>query len=203
LHLVGHSFGGWASHAMAVIFEARGREVASLTLIDSEAPGGDALCGQPYTSTAVLERLIEALQLSSGKSFDLEPQAFAEADHVSQLHLLQAAMVRVGLLPPRLAPQALQGIVRTFGSALRTPYRPGPGYTGPASLVRVADPSLDGVANQREHAAMAAGWQQLLPQMALWDGPGNHFSILKAPDVYSLAAWWYDGQEVGAAQTLS
>ncbi|NWB45063.1 non-ribosomal peptide synthetase, partial [Pseudomonas gingeri] len=203
LHLVGHSFGGWAAHAMAVIFEARGREVASLTLIDSEAPGGDALCGQPYTSTAVLERLIEALQLSSGKSFDLEPQAFAESDHASQLHLLQAAMVRVGLLPPRLAPQALQGIVRTFGSALRTPYRPGPGYTGPASLVRVADPSLDGVANQREHAAMAAGWQQLLPQMVLWDGPGNHFSILKAPDVYSLAAWWYDGQEVGLARTLS
>jgi len=203
LHLVGHSFGGWAAHAMAVIFEARGREVASLTLIDSEAPGGDALCGQPYTSTAVLERLIEALQLSSGKSFDLEPQAFAESDHASQLHLLQAAMVRVGLLPPRLAPQALQGIVRTFGSALRTPYRPGPGYTGPASLVRVADPSLDGVANQREHAAMAAGWQQLLPQLVLWDGPGNHFSILKAPDVYSLAAWWYDGQEVGLARTLS
>nr|WP_256261391.1 non-ribosomal peptide synthetase [Pseudomonas gingeri] len=203
LHLVGHSFGGWVAHAMAVMFEARGREVVSVTLIDSEAPGDEALCGKPYTNTEVLERLIEALQLSSGKSLDLEPQAFAEADHDRQLHVLQAAMVRVGLLPPRLAPQALQGIVHTFGSALRTRYRPVPAYTGRVGLVRVADPSLDVAANQREHAAMAVGWQRLLPQLALWDGPGNHFSILKTPDVYSLAAWWYDGQEVGTEQTLS
>ncbi|CZT29110.1 amino acid adenylation [Pseudomonas cerasi] len=202
LHLVGHSFGGWAAHAMAVKLQAQGREVVSLTLIDSEAPGGEGLSSKPYTATAVLERLIEALQLSSGRSLELDPMAFADSDTVAQMHLLQQAMVRVGLLPPRLAAQALQGIVRTFASALRTVYRPEPGgYSGRASLVLVNDPHLDALDNQLEHAACASQWQHLLPQLSLWEGPGNHFSVLKAPDVYSLAAWWYDGLTVGVGET--
>ncbi|OUM08507.1 non-ribosomal peptide synthetase [Pseudomonas syringae] len=202
LHLVGHSFGGWAAHAMAVKLQARGREVASLTLIDSEAPGGDGLASKPYTATAALERLIEALQLSSGKRLELDPLSFADCDGSTQLHLLQEAMVRAGLLPPRMAPQALQGIVRTFASALRTVYRPHPGgYSGRASLVLVDDPHLDALDNQLEQASSAAAWQHLLPQLAVWEGPGNHFSVLKAPDVYSLAAWWYDGLAMGVGET--
>ncbi|MBX8474317.1 amino acid adenylation domain-containing protein, partial [Pseudomonas cichorii] len=203
LHLVGHSFGGWAAHAMAVKLQARGREVVSLTLIDSEAPGGDGVLSKPYTTTAALKELIEALQISSGKRLDLDQQAFIDGDDATQLRLLQEAMVRVGLLPARMAPQALHGIFRTFATALRTVYRPGPGYTGPASLVRVTDTRLDAEANLIEHAAMAVGWQHLLPQLAVWDGPGNHFSILKAPDVYSLAAWWYDRLTVDVEETLS
>ncbi|WP_122386926.1 non-ribosomal peptide synthetase [Pseudomonas syringae group genomosp. 7] len=202
LHLVGHSFGGWAAHAMAVKLQARGREVVSLTLIDSEAPGGDGLDSKPYTATAALERLIEALQLSSGRSLEIDPQMFADSDGDTQLHLLQQAMVRVGLLPSRLAAQALQGIVRTFASAVRTVYRPVPGgYSGRTSLVLVDDPQLDALDNQLEQASSAAGWQHLLPQLELWQGPGNHFSVLKAPDVYSLAAWWYDGLAVGVGET--
>ncbi|RMS19048.1 Amino acid adenylation [Pseudomonas savastanoi] len=202
LHLVGHSFGGWAAHAMAVKLQARGREVVSLTLIDSEAPGGDGLRSKPYTATAVLERLIEALQLSAGRSLEIDPQVFADSDGDTQLHLLQQAMVRVGLLPPRLAAQALQGIVRTFASAIRTVYRPEPGgYSGRASQVLVDDPQLDALDNQLEQASSATGWQHLIPQLTLWQGPGNHFSVLKAPDVYSLAAWWYDGLAIGVGET--
>ncbi|QQN24499.1 non-ribosomal peptide synthetase [Pseudomonas cannabina] len=203
LHLVGHSFGGWAAHAMAAKLQARGREVASLTLIDSEAPGADGLYSKPWTATAALERLIDALQLSSGKSLDIDPKTFADCDYTTQLNLLQNAMVRIGMLPPRLAPQALQGIVRTFASALRTVYRPQTaGYSGRVSLVLVDDPTLDALDNQLEQASAAAGWQHLLPQLAVWQGPGNHFSVLKAPDVYSLAAWWYEGQAVGVGETL-
>jgi len=140
--------------------------------------------------------------LSSGRSLELDPLTFADSDTVTQMHLLQQAMVRVGLLPPRLAAQALQGIVRTFASALRTVYRPEPGgYSGRASLVLVNDPQLDALDNQLEHAACASQWQHLLPQLSLWHGPGNHFSVLKAPDVYSLAAWWYDGLAVGVGET--
>ncbi len=203
LHLVGHSFGGWVAHAMATRLQVLGREVLSLTLIDSEAPGGHRRLSQPYTTTQALGRLIDALQLSSGKHLDLDPLSFAEADDATQLQLLHAAMVRVGLLPPRMAPQVLHAIARTFASALRTVYRPQAGYSGPANLVLVNDPNLDAVGNQREQATMIDGWERVMPQLAVWQGPGNHFSILKAPDVYSLAAWWYDGQTVEAEQTVS
>ncbi|HGM5582825.1 TPA: amino acid adenylation domain-containing protein [Pseudomonas putida] len=194
LNLVGHSFGGWVAHAMAVRLQAQGREVRSLTLIDSESPGGNSVCGRPYTAGAALDRLIESLQLASGRSLEIDHQAFAALDDEQQLERLHQAMVRVGLMPARSCAKALHGIARTFSSALRTPYMAQAGYSGPASLVLVADATLDAAGNQREQAAMLAGWQRLLPQLAVWHGPGNHFSILKAPDVFSLAAWWHDGQ---------
>ncbi|CAM3876838.1 Tyrocidine synthase 3 [Pseudomonas reidholzensis] len=194
LNLVGHSFGGWVAHAMAARFQAKGRTVRSLTLIDSEAPGEGGTCGQPYTFGEALQRLIDALQLSTGKALDIEPMAFAQASDDEQLRQLHGAMVRVGLMPARSAPKALEGTVRTFATALRTRYRPTLGYSGPVGLVLVDDPSLDAAGNAREQAAMQDGWQQLMPQLALWQGPGNHFSILKVPDVFSLAAWWHDGQ---------
>ncbi|NER63590.1 amino acid adenylation domain-containing protein, partial [Pseudomonas sp. MAFF212427] len=203
LNLVGHSFGGWVAHAMAVKLQARGRTVTSLTLIDSEAPDGQGTCGQPYTTTAALEMLVAALQRSSGKPLALQAQAFAEADDARQLHLLQDAMVGAGLLPPRASVQALQGMVGCFARALRTVYRPQPGYSGAVSLVLVADPGLDAPGNAREQAAALAGWQQVLPQLVAWHGPGDHFSILKAPEVYSLAAWWFDQQAVGVPQDLA
>ncbi|WP_408005740.1 non-ribosomal peptide synthetase, partial [Pseudomonas carassii] len=194
LNLVGHSFGGWVAHAMAARLQAKGREVRSLTLIDSEAPGAGGSCGKPYTFTEALQRLIESLQLSTGKSLGIEPVAFAEAEDREQLRQLHAAMVRVGLMPSRSTPQALEGVVRTFATALRTVYCPKGGFNGLARLVLVADPSLDAAGNRREQQAMEEGWREWLPQLEVWQGPGNHFSILKVPDVFSLAAWWHDGQ---------
>jgi len=194
LNLVGHSFGGWVAHALAARFEAKGRVVESLTLIDSEAPGEGATCGQAHTFEQALQRLIEALQWSTGKALGIEPRAFVQASDDEQLRQVHAAMVRVGLLPARSQPKVLEGTVRTFATALRTGYRPTLPYRGPVGLVLVEDPSLDAAGNAREQVAMEVGWRRLMPQLALWRGPGNHFSILKVPDVFSLAAWWQDGQ---------
>ncbi|WP_322843822.1 non-ribosomal peptide synthase/polyketide synthase [Pseudomonas sp. B33.4] len=203
VHLIGHSFGGWVAHAMAVQLQAAGREVASLTLIDSESPGGNGTAGKPYTTTAALERLIETLQLSSGKSLGIDPLAFAEADDTMQMSLLHEGMVRAGVLSARSSAQAMHGPVRTFATALRTVYQPPLAYTGPVRLALVDDPTLDAWGNQREQAAMVEGWQRQVADLAVWYGPGNHFTILKAPNVFSLAAWWHDGLKVPAGQVVS
>ncbi|QVM89273.1 amino acid adenylation domain-containing protein [Pseudomonas entomophila] len=203
VNLVGHSFGGWVAHAMAARLQAKGREVRSLTLIDSEAPGGGGGCGKPHTFTEALQRLVDSLQLSTGKSLGIAAEAFAEADDQAQMNQLHGAMVRVGLLPSRSTPQALAGVVRTFASALRTVYRPQARFDGLARLVLVTDPALDAAGNQREHRAMEEGWRQLMPTLEVWQGPGNHFSILKVPDVFSLAAWWHDGQALALKTRLS
>ncbi|WP_095047885.1 non-ribosomal peptide synthase/polyketide synthase [Pseudomonas sp. Irchel s3h9] len=203
VHLIGHSFGGWVAHAMAAQLQAAGREVASLTLIDSESPGGNGTAGKPYTTTAALERLIETLQLSSGKSLGIDPLAFAEADDTTQMRLLHEGMVRAGVLSARSSAQAMHGPVRTFATALRTVYQPQLAYTGPVRLALVDDPTLDAWGNQREQAAMVEGWQRQVTDLAVWYGPGNHFTILKAPNVFSLAAWWHDGLKVPAGQVVS
>nr|WP_277951940.1 non-ribosomal peptide synthase/polyketide synthase [Pseudomonas sp. TH06] len=203
VHLIGHSFGGWVAHAMAAQLQSAGREVASLTLIDSEAPGGDGTAGKPYTATAALERLIETLQLSSGKSLGIDPPTFANADDTTQMRLLHAGMVHAGVLSEKAAADAMHGPVRTFATALRTVYQPTLAYHGPVRLVLVDDPTLDAWGNQREQAAILEGWQRQVNDLAVWYGPGNHFTILKAPNVFSLAAWWHDGLSVPVNETLS
>ncbi|CAI8756612.1 Arthrofactin synthetase C [Pseudomonas sp. IT-93MI4] len=203
LHLIGHSFGGWVAHAMAAQLQAAGRVVASLTLIDSEAPGGDGTAGKPYTATAALQRLIDTLQLSCGKSLGIDPVLFADADDTTQLRMLHDGMVRAGVLSERAAPDAMHGPVRTFASALRTVYQPRLAYTGPVRLVLVDDPTLDEWGNQREQAAVLEGWQRQVSDLAVWYGPGNHFTILKAPNVFSFAAWWHDGLALAVGQVLS
>ncbi|SNB80715.1 alpha/beta fold hydrolase, partial [Pseudomonas sp. LAIL14HWK12:I4] len=202
LNLVGHSFGGWVAHAMAARLQAKGRQVRSLTLIDSEGPGPGSTCGQPHTFSQTLLRLIEALEMSSGKPLGLDRVAFAQASDDQQQQQLHTAMVRAGLMPARSSARALDGTVRTFGAALRTPYHPELPYTGPAGLVLVDDPGLDAEGNAAEHRLMQQRWQQLLPGLKVWKAPGDHFSILKVPHVFSLAAWWHDGQALAQAQVV-
>ncbi|WP_425274976.1 amino acid adenylation domain-containing protein [Pseudomonas corrugata] len=193
VHLLGHSFGGWIVFEMAARLHARGRKVASLTLIDSESPGGNGVVGRPYTGTGVLNRLIEAMQLASGKSLGIDATVFGAQDDSAQMRLLHAGMVRAGMLPQRSAVDSMRGPARAFGTALRTVYQPQHQYTGPVRLVLANDPTLDTAGNKREQQEMIEGWRKHVPDLSIWYGPGNHFTILKAPHVHNLAAWWQDG----------
>ncbi|UEH06248.1 non-ribosomal peptide synthetase [Pseudomonas sp. HN8-3] len=194
VHLVGHSFGGWVALEMALRLQAMGREVGSLTVIDSEAPGRD---GKPYTSTAALLRLIEAMQLAAGKSLGIDPVDFAGRDEVAQRQWLHTGMVGVGLLPARAAVDAMDGPARTYAAALRTVYRPQARYDGVVRLVLAQDPALDAAGNQREQGLMVEGWKGQGTGLEVWYGGGNHFTLLKAPNVSGLAKWWVEGVGVG------
>ncbi len=194
VHLIGHSFGGWVALEMALRLQAMGREVASLTVIDSEAPGG---AGRPYTTTAALLRLLEAMQLSAGKPLGIDRAEFAGWDEVTQRQRLHAGMVAVGLLPARASVDAMDGPARTYAAALRTVYRPAHRYNGVVRLVLAEDPALDASGNQREQGLMIEGWRGQGTALQVWYGAGNHFTLLKAPNVLGLAGWWCAGVGVG------
>ncbi|MGZ0700663.1 amino acid adenylation domain-containing protein [Pseudomonas piscis] len=203
LHLIGHSFGGWVAFEMAAVLQAAGREVASLTLLDSQAPGGAGLVGRPYTTTAALLRLIESMQLSAGCDMDIDPEHFAAQDDATQMRLLHAGMVRVGLLSQRADPRAMHGAAWTFATALRTCYQPRESYRGQVRLVLADDPVLDAAGNRREQQDMIQGWRGQVGELGLWFAPGNHFSLLKAPNVRQLAAWWQDGLALPRGEVVS
>ncbi|MEO8490631.1 amino acid adenylation domain-containing protein [Pseudomonas sp.] len=198
VHLVGHSFGGWVALEMALRLQAAGRQVASLTVIDSEAPGG---VRPPYTTTAALVRLIESMQLSAGKSLGIDLVAFAEWDEAAQRQALHAGMVRVGLLPVRASADAMAGPARTYAAALRTEYRPARRFEGVVRLVLAQDPALDAAGNQREQGLMVEGWGRQGRSLEVWYGGGNHFTLLKTPNVFGLARWWLEG--VGVKEVVS
>jgi thioesterase domain-containing protein len=172
---------------------ASGRSVASLTIIDSEAPCGKGLLCRAYTSTEVLLKLIEVMELAADKSLGVHRAEFESQNIAGQLRLLHEGMIRVGLMPRRSTPDALRGPIRTFGSALRTRYRPQRPFPDPVRLALARDPRLDDQANQRESRATLEGWRLWSPNITCWNGPGNHFSILKAPHVHVLADWWRNG----------
>src|SRR5262252_3500628 len=62
IHLLGHSFGGWVVFKIAQLLFELGRPVASLTLIDSEAPDGLEASFSEYNHTEVLLRWIEVFE---------------------------------------------------------------------------------------------------------------------------------------------
>ena len=194
VHLVGHSFGGWVALEMALRLQAAGREMASLTVIDSEAPGSS---GRAYTTTAALVRLIEAMQLAAGKPLGIDLVEFAGRDEVAQRQWLHAGMVGVGLLPARAGVEAMAGPSRTYAAALRTGYQPGRRFEGVVRLVLAQDPALDAAGNQREQGLMVEGWRRAGSGLQVWYGVGNHFTLLKAPNVVGLARWWLEGVVVG------
>jgi thioesterase domain-containing protein len=193
VHLIGHSFGGWVAFEIAIQMRASGKSVASLTIIDSEAPCGNGLLGRPYTSTEALIKLIEILEMAAGKSLGIHRAEFESQNTAGQLRLLHEGVLRVGLMSRRSAPDALLGPIRTFESALRSGYRPQRPLPDPIRLALASDPRLDDQADQRERQATLEGWRLWSPNITGWHGPGNHFSILKAPHVHVLADWWRNG----------
>ncbi|MGC5831634.1 non-ribosomal peptide synthase/polyketide synthase [Ralstonia pseudosolanacearum] len=191
IHLIGHSFGGWVALEMALQLQAAGRAVASLTLLDCEAPGSEAgWLGRTYTATEVLAKFVEAVELALGRSLGIDPARLHAADEAEQWRLIHAGMVGAGLIPRRSQPGMLRGPIRTFGAALRTPYRPGRLYTGPVRLVLADDPALSREANEREQCRTVSELRGWAPDLVAWRGPGNHFSLLTPPYVQQVAPWW-------------
>jgi thioesterase domain-containing protein len=190
VHLIGHSFGGWVAFEIASQLRASGRSVASLTIIDSEAPSGNGLIGREYTSTGVFRELIQVMELASSASLGIDPGALEAEDDAGQLRLFHEGALRVGLMPRRAAPSVLQGPRRAFAAALRARYRPCQPYPDPIWLALVDDTRLDDQANQRNQEEIFSGWRLWAPLIKRWRGPGNHFTILTHPHVQTLADWW-------------
>lgn len=194
VHLIGHSFGGWVAMELACQLQGRGRAPASLTLIDTEAPGSNRKLGQAYTFTEVVRNLVHAIENATGRSLGIDLHALRDADQAAQWQMLHQGMVDARIIRRHSTPRDLRGLVRTYGTALRTTYYPGVTYAGAARLALAAhcdnDNDNDGAASLHSHDETLQGWQRFAPLMMAWRCPGNHFTMLKAPYVDTLAQWW-------------
>jgi thioesterase domain-containing protein len=193
LHLVGHSFGGWIVLELAHLLRARGRQIASLTVMDGDAPDTQGLLGGEYTATEVLMELIDAVEMSVEQSLDIRACDLGPLDEVGRLQLLHRALVRVGMMPMRSKPEVLVGTVRTFGAALRATYSPPGLYPDPLRLVTVRDTRKDENADKYRCKEQVQNWLRWAPRLSCWHGPGNHMTMLDLPHVTVLADWWRSG----------
>jgi arthrofactin-type cyclic lipopeptide synthetase C len=185
LHLLGHSFGGWVVFEMALRLAAAGREVASLTLIDSSVPEPAA----DTTHTDALMQLVEIFEQAAEQPLGLSAQQFDLLPEAAQRALLHERLVAAGVLPARSQPALLVGPVRTFASCMRAGYAPSGPYRGALQLVLLDDPRCDEAANRLAYQQRAEGWRRLAPAARSWRGPGNHMTALKAPHAQAVADW--------------
>ena len=189
LHLLGHSFGGWVVFEMAQQLIAIGRNVASITLVDTEVPDEIGCAIREYSEADVFMKLVEIYQQSAACPIPIDAENLTGLNANARLMLLHESLVRVGLMPRQTEPEVLRGTLRTFATALRTHYRPNAVYDGPLRLVLVRDPALEAGIDQLRNEGIAEKWRHWAPNLTYWQSQGNHMTVLKSPNVDALAAW--------------
>jgi arthrofactin-type cyclic lipopeptide synthetase C len=198
VHLLGHSHGASVAFEMARRLQAEGRLVASLTLLDGEPPDPPELKVRDLSDLQIFEEFVSAIRLTFERPISIDEQLLASGQSELLLAQLHSQLLAAGVLPPRSRPSLLRGPLTTFAAARRTVYSPAAPYKGKARLVLVHDPALDGEANLKQRQTYLSGWKSCVSDLDLWDAPGNHYSMLRRPQVEALAKWWWDGLSTAA-----
>ncbi|MAT97566.1 MAG: hypothetical protein CL608_10525 [Anaerolineaceae bacterium] len=169
-HLAGWSMGGVVAMAMAQQLEAAGNPAASLTLIDTFAPGSSAA---ETNETTLLQWFAQDTgYLTPSVRPTLLPD---EASLDAQLRHLWPQLQATGNLPAGLTFQDLQHQFAVFQAnyaAMQT-YQPQK-YRLPVNLI-TAKASAKSVRNKW------LGWKKYLRKRSVEVLPGTHFSLLQDP----------------------
>jgi amino acid adenylation domain-containing protein len=187
IHLLGHSFGGWVAFEMAVRLVEKGRVLGSLTIVDSEAPGTRSSSIPDRTYADALCEMIRVFEQVIGHGLLIDIKRLETLHHLEQLKSLHEALIQEKLMPKGSEISALKGPLRTFSTALRTPFETDVHFPGQILLVMADDPHLRQADNQRKHQEVHARWQLAARDVAVAGVQGNHMTLLKTPHVQSLA----------------
>ena len=187
INLLGHSFGGWVAFDMAQRLLEYGRNVASLVILDSDAPHTQHTPPREYSQTEVMARMIDLFEQIIGHSLDLNRSHLDPMRQAAQIAMLNDRLVKEELMPRHSKSDVLQATVRTFSAALRTHYEPNRTYSGALHLLLADDNRMDQDANHRQYELIAEGWRRWAPNLVCTRVPGNHVTMLKPPYVFDLA----------------
>jgi thioesterase domain-containing protein len=173
--LCGWSMGGLVAFEMARQLSVQGEKVDVLVLLDI---GVLDFRGRTDTQNDA-ELLAEVL----ADHMPLALDGFWQLDDEARLHFLMEQAKRAGLVPAGLEPSDLTPYVNVSRANVRAArdFRPLP-YPGRITLLRAGDRPAD--RTQDPHL----GWDEVAGDgVELHVTPGQHFTILRAPQVQALA----------------
>jgi thioesterase domain-containing protein len=191
VHLVGHSYGGCIAFQLAQYLSDGGENVASLTLIDSRPPR-DSRWPVDLDDAEVALGWLRMSEQAAQRPLGVEKEQLRSHDPSHNLKLVQEAMTRAGLLPPRTMRDALVGPMRMFSACVRNWFHTESVYSGPMRLIYLDDPRMDDAGNAETARHVRESWSDHAPQLSLCRGPGNHITGLKNPharDLIKLMGW--------------
>jgi thioesterase domain-containing protein len=185
IHLLGHSFGGWVAFEIA---QQLGSAIASLTILDSDAPDEDDSIMREYTNTEALMKWVDIFELILGHPIGVTQSDLDSRTEREQRDLLHHRLVTASLVPRSSNPEILRGPLRAFAASLRTHYKTSGVYLKPVRLILTDDPRLDRATNERERERLVRRWRVWAPNLICKHAPGNHLTVLNQPNVRALAA---------------
>lgn len=184
VHLFGHSFGGWVAFEIAQSMLSS--ELASITILDSDAPPHDPSDSNEFTNTDVFMKCVEVYELLLERQLNIERSDIEHLDTIAQRTILHRRLIAARLLPQRSNAAVLRGPLQTFAMSLRTHYTPEKVYRGSLNLFLMDAPYLSPDENRRRRESRISAWRQWAPNLMPKWLPGNHMTILRAPHVHVL-----------------
>jgi thioesterase domain-containing protein len=183
--LMGHSFGGWIAFEMARRLTERGRTVASLLLLDSEAPDEYEHIRE-YTHFDVMLSFIDAFEQKIDRSLGLAPEDLP-ADNLDEfLKVVHKKLVAFDLMSKRTSYSMLLGPYRGFESCLRANYVPDKSYDAEIHLIQVDDHRVGKIINDQKRSAVRSGWMRWVRRLDVTRANGNHVTLLQEPYVTAV-----------------
>ncbi|MEE7625164.1 amino acid adenylation domain-containing protein [Methylobacter sp. Wu8] len=192
-HLGGWSMGGVIAYEMAGQLQQAGEQVGTLALIESYTPEAVQAFERDYLDKNLLPGddgetlllMMFARELGLDDAEAMPDQATAASGLTRRLNALFNQAKHAGLLPEDIDSAQLHRLFSVFEANVRAMNRYVPGqYRGDVRLLHA------GSANQ-EYAN--GGWAELINgDLSIEAVPGDHYSILRQPNVQFLADKWGD-----------
>ena len=185
IRLIGHSFGGWLAFELAVRMQRAGRQVHSVTIIDSRPPRRTLGAAREYNHLDVTLCLLEIyrhqLGLPTEEARELLEQVLGERE---RLRILHRYLVDGGAIHGRSSPDVLRGVVNSFGAALRAQFVTEATYDGQLLVVNAF---AQDAPDKYWGSASPLEWGDFASSVVSFESSGNHMTVLTEPHIRPLA----------------
>jgi len=128
-------------------------------------------------------KLIGLMEMRCGQSFDLTSEKLDGLTEIKQLEELLGRMKKNGLVSATCQMEDIRGMVKVFMANLNSDYRPSQVYKGRVVLISAKDCEKNKALSV---VKMADQWKVYAPNLVSLEVPGNHMTMLEAPNAKHL-----------------
>lgn len=188
--LGGHLFGGVVAFEMSLQLQEQGHEVAFLGIFDMMAPPFIAQ-GIEWDETQCLPQIVRFQERELNQALEFDDEKVQALDADAQLDYLLNQLKQIGYLPPNAPITQLRGLVNVFKANSQMSYAPIELTKTPITLFKAKEGKGDVFENEPTW-----GWQTFSKSgVSVQTVPGDHFTMLKKPQVQTLVAQLFDALE--------